>query len=75
MSMLSSIGQSTVIPAAPGYELLSLECADEVMHRPKCLLQCARAGLRGQLPALELSFGDPQNIPPWGPLGVPQRSA
>ena len=34
MSMLSSVGQSTVIPAAPGFELLSIECAGELLRRP-----------------------------------------
>ena len=34
MSMLGSIGQTMVIPAQPGFELLSLKCAGEVMRHP-----------------------------------------
>src|SRR5262245_41557774 len=34
MGMLPRIGQPTVIAAAPGFELVSLECADEIMCRP-----------------------------------------
>ena len=34
MSMLSSIGQTTVTPAASDYEPLSLDCAGEAMRRP-----------------------------------------
>ena len=34
MSMLSSMGPTTVIQAAAGFEPLSLECAGEVMRRP-----------------------------------------
>ena len=34
MCMLGPIGQTTVIPAPSGYELLSLERAGEVLRRP-----------------------------------------
>ena len=34
VGMLDTFGPTTVIAAAPAFELVSLECADEIMCRP-----------------------------------------